>query len=30
MQRAMVRHAEAEREKRVKIIHAGGELQEAE
>jgi regulator of protease activity HflC (stomatin/prohibitin superfamily) len=27
MQRAMARQAEAEREKRAKIIHAGGELQ---
>lgn len=29
MQRAMARQAEAEREKRAKIIHAGGELQAA-
>ena len=27
MQRAMARQAEAEREKRAKIIHAGGELE---
>jgi regulator of protease activity HflC (stomatin/prohibitin superfamily) len=30
MQRAMAKQAEAEREKRAKIIHAGGELQAAE
>jgi len=30
MQRAMARQAEAEREKRAKIIHAGGEFQAAE
>jgi len=30
MQRAMARQAEAEREKRAKIIHAEGELQASE
>jgi regulator of protease activity HflC (stomatin/prohibitin superfamily) len=30
MQRAMARQAEAEREKRAKIIHADGELQASE
>lgn len=30
MQRAMARQAEAEREKRAKVIHAGGEMQAAE
>ena len=30
MQRAMARQAEAEREKRAKIIHAGGEMQASE
>ena len=30
MQRAMARQAEAERERRAKVIHAGGELQAAE
>ena len=30
MQRAMARQAEAEREKRAKIIHAAGELEASE